>query len=88
MGVTPIYIEFAIAFNCATDPADMLGDSYDSLVGREVKHWLLDQGLIASDPWGKPTEKLRVWIDHLCAQPLPEIRWTVPAPPSHRERDR
>lgn len=79
---TPLQLQFALALYCSSYPIDVLGEMYDNPAGQEVKLWLVDSGLIedgsGGTKWGQPTEKLRVFIEHLCAQPLPVQVWVMP----------
>ena len=83
----PCNITWAIAHYVSPDPAEMLGqDHYNSGTGNEMLKWLLSEGLI--DANGKSNARLEAWIDHLCAQPLPEMVWIVPTkPPTEEDAD-
>ena len=72
----PGLIAFAIAHYVSPDPASYIGEEhFNSTTGTEWRHWLLSEGLI--DDCGTPTARMKAWIEHLCAQPLPEMTWQV-----------
>ena len=82
--MSPLQLLFALTFYYSGDPTAELGEKYDSLAGQEAKEWLLHEGLIEDGTghptqWGRPTERLAVFIKHLCAQPLPVQTWVMPS---------
>ena len=83
--MSPLTLQFCLAFYCLVDPRDALGNSYDSPAGKYVKAWMIAEGLIesGSDNWGKPTERLKAFVEHLGAQELPVAetitRWVQPS---------
>jgi hypothetical protein len=85
--MSPLAIQFCIAFYAHKNPSDMLDASYDSSAGKEIKEWMVAEKLIADGTeagvmWGQPTDRLKAFIDHLCAQQLPVAetitRWVQP----------
>jgi len=76
---TPMQVRWALAFAVSRDAwfTQIDTEEFDSAAGFEVKAWLISEGLISdnSGDWGAPTDKLRAYIDHLCAQPLPSCKW-------------
>lgn len=73
---TPIKLKFALVHYYSADPSGELDDQYWSEAGIETRKWLKDEGLV--DDRGAATERLVVWIKHLCAQPLPVQTWKMP----------
>lgn len=79
MSFAPIHIEYALAFYALAEPRKGLGlERVNSYAGREVINWLSKKGLIDANE--NPTERLKVWVQHLCDQPLPVRKWSVPLP--------
>ena len=85
--MSPLAIQFCIAFNSLVNPVDMLDVSYDSPAGKDIKAWMIAEGLITDGnaegvPWGQPTDRLKAFVEHLCAQQLPVAetvtRWVQP----------
>lgn len=78
--MTPLHLQFCIAFAGSKEPMHMLGNSYDSPAGKNVKAWMIAEGLIldGEKDWGTPTTRLYVFVEHLCQQPLPVSKWVMP----------
>ncbi len=80
--LAPIHISWCIAYWTRANPADDLGiDHFESEAGREVFAWMIREKLIVWTPEEKrhvPQERLGVFIEHLCAQPLPVQKWVMP----------
>lgn len=68
--ITPLHIQFAIAIHISNDPELILSDIWGSEAGKEIKKWMMEEGLV---DWNlRPTygtSRLAAWIDHLCKQP-------------------
>jgi hypothetical protein len=60
----------------AANPAEHVGDSWDSQAGRCVRIWLERQDLIGPD--NKATERGKAWVEYICDTPLPEMTWVRP----------
>jgi hypothetical protein len=81
--LTPFQIRFMLEFASAGSGAmiNIHSDQYDSAVGKETRAWLQAEGLIHDGhngtKWGDPTDRLLAYVEHLCAQPLPKIRWVI-----------
>jgi len=80
--LTPDHLRYALAFATGGLEAALNLEGYDSNHGKKVREWMVDNGLLdwdASRNRGTPaTDKLLAWVEHLCAQPLPEAKWVVP----------
>lgn len=78
--VSPLFIQIAIALYVSDDPWENIPDEiYESDAGKLVRKELEERGFI---DWSKKpvaTDKLRVYVEHLCAQPFPVAAWVVPA---------
>ena len=81
--MTPLHLEFCLAFHWSPEPYRVLDVTYDSPAGKEIKAWMIAEKLIEDGEndttWGQPTQRLRVFIEHLCAQPLPVQQWVMPS---------
>ena len=80
MTLSPLHIQFALVVHYSPDPLGALDESWESDAGKEIKKWLVDEGLLdwdLSPTYGTP--RLAAWIDHLCKQPLPEVQWVIPS---------
>lgn len=79
--MTPLHLEFCLAFHWSPNPAEVLGVTYNSPAGEEVLQWMIDEGLIKwshDDNRYERQERLGVFIEHLCQQPLPVQKWVTP----------
>jgi hypothetical protein len=80
--LAPIHIHWCIMFWTRGDPVTDLGEEhFNSPAGGDTLRWMLDEKLIEwSHNEGRhvPTERLGVFINHLCAQPLPVQKWIMP----------
>ena len=81
MTLAPIHLDWCIAFWTRGDPIADLGEAhFNSPAGADTLQWMIDEGLIkwsANDKRHLPQERLGVFIEHLCAQPLPVQRWIM-----------
>ncbi len=80
--MTPMQIMWCVVYHTRGNPvADLGHEHFNSPVGREVLDWLVIEGLIV---WSQdeqrhiPQERLAIFVDHLCAQPLPIQQWVMP----------
>lgn len=86
--ISPLHIRFALAMYMSPEPWSVLDESWDSEAGKEIKAWMERECLI--DWEQRPTyatERLRVWVDHLCDQPLPETIWVITLNASAQARE-
>lgn len=78
MTVSPIHIEFMLACYVTPAPGERIGrDEWESGAGHQVRKWLAEQQLI--DSRDRATPKGEAWVKFICATPLPEQRWVLPA---------
>lgn len=63
-GVSPLTIKIMFACFYAANPADHVGESWDSHAGLIARDWLENKGLI--DPDDKATERGRAWVNDIC----------------------
>ena len=73
----PGYLDWCLTYWTRGNPEEALGsDHFNSGFGTEVLAWMTREGLITEE--GKPTERLGVFIEHLCSVPLPVCKWVCP----------
>lgn len=76
----------ALVFYSFADPREVLGEMLDAPSFKQALIWLVSERLLVlKDPNNSnsdyvPSEKLKVWIEHLQNQPLPiEVKsWHIP----------
>lgn len=78
--VSPLTIKIMLACYYAADPADHVGDTWESQAGRGIRDWLERRELIGPD--NKATERGKAWVDYICETPLPEMAWVRPERPT------
>ncbi len=80
MPFTPMQIHGAIVYWTHGKPAEALGyEHFNSHAGKDVLAWLCNEKLIVWDGERHvPQERLGVFVEHLCAQPLPVQHWVMP----------
>lgn len=72
--VTPLMIRFALAYHCSGEPQQFFhAQTWESGPAEDAREWLRGTGLL--DANDKPTPKLAAYVNHLCAQPLPQARY-------------
>lgn len=78
--LTPLHLEFMLAFFASGDPEKKLGPTFHTEVGKNIKGWMLFEGLIVRERDGSwvSTERLGVYIQHLLTRPLPVRTWIIP----------
>jgi hypothetical protein len=84
--MTPLELNWCILFWTRGDPVADIGDAqFNSSAGKACQMWMIDERLIVWSPEEKrylPQERLGVFIEHLCAQPLPVQKWLMPKDPA------
>lgn len=83
--LAPVHIHWCIIYWTRGNPREELGSAQaDSEVGRDVLDWMVREELIVwshEEQRHVPQERLGVFVDHLCKQPLPEHKWVMPGTP-------
>ena len=79
--LSPLHLEFMLAFFASGDPEGRLGHLLHTEVGKTIKDWMIFEDLIVRERDGScvSTERLGVYIQHLLTRPLPVKTWTIPA---------
>lgn len=86
--VSPLTIQIMFACFCSPEPSSWFEPAqWASKAGIEVRHWLLERGLITGDdgiPHGEPraTDRGKAWVSFICATPLPIAHWVLPERPA------
>lgn len=74
--MTPMQILWALVHHWSGNPREELGHQRYEHQDKEMLPWLLKNELIDRD--GYPTEKLRAYVEHLCAVKIPVAKWVQP----------
>jgi hypothetical protein len=79
MNVSPLTVNFMLAFFCSPNPKDELGERYWSGgAGAEAREWLHENDLITDPDDGRATSRGEAWVKFICETPLPEQTWVLP----------
>lgn len=76
--MTPQQIRWCVAIASEKEAwMNTLNDEWNQVTkeGEATKKWLRDEGLI--DDYNEATARLYVFVEHLCAQPLPIQKWVM-----------
>lgn len=82
--VSPLTIQIMLACFCTPEPSSWFEpDQWCSTASIDVRHWLLEAGLITGidgipDTEPRATERGKAWIGFICATPLPVAQWILP----------
>tara|TARA_R110000751_G_scaffold65483_2_gene133965 strand:- start:12953 stop:13192 length:240 start_codon:yes stop_codon:yes gene_type:complete len=74
--MTPLQIHWAMVHHWSGNPREELGEERYKHQGKDMLPWLRENELIDRD--GYPTDKLRAYVEHICAVRLPVAKWVQP----------
>lgn len=75
-GVSPLAIAIMLACYVTPEPAQLVGTTWASPSGVQVRQWPRRNDLI-DDRW-RATERGKAWVKFICATPMPVATWTMP----------
>lgn len=88
----PVHLHWCLIFWTRGDPMTELGEEhFNSPVGGSTLQWMIDEKLIVWSADQKryiPQDRLGVFIEHLCSQPLPIQQWVMPTSRFRQDRGR
>jgi hypothetical protein len=78
----PVFIEIALWYYCRAEDHPRIRDHYSGPY-RDAVEELVEAGMLIPIPGDgvsyEPTAGLRMYVDTICAVPLPIQAWTMPA---------